>query len=309
MTSALTTTPEPSAAGAAVSVAQISVEQCWADPDALAQNTTKVERWYRDSADSSDLVVFPELTLTGYIPLKGYDQVKKRVLAGVAARVVDEALPSLMALTNGRRAAMVVGFMEPTTVRYEMHNSVALIQDGAILGVYRKMHLPVEENHYFVPGDAAVVADCRAGRVGLSICYDIVFPESARLAALHGAELLCVPSNWLAIEDLQRLGEVLPVARALEQQMHVVFVNGVGDLEVRGRRWNLYGGSMIVSATGQKIARAGAGEETLRGFLPSSDLAAAANVFPVMRDRRPDAYGDIAGPRSNFARLLRKPDE
>jgi predicted amidohydrolase len=297
------------AAGAAISVAQISVEQCWADPDALARNTAKVERWYREAADSSDLVIFPELTLTGYIPLKGYDQAKKRVLAGVAAHVVDDALPRLTALTNGRRAAMVIGFMEPTTVRYEMHNSVALIQDGTILGVYRKMHLPVEENHYFVPGDAAVVADCRAGRVGLNICYDLVFPEAARLAALHGAELLCVPSNWLAIEDLQRLGDILPIARALEQQMHVVFVNGVGELEVRGRRWNLYGGSMIVSATGQKIARAGADEETLRGFLPSSDLAQAANVFPVMRDRRPDAYSDIAETRSSFARLLRKPHE
>ena len=306
----MTTTPEQSdASGASIAVAQISVEQCWADPSALARNTAKVESRYREAADGADLVVFPELTLTGYIPLKGYDQAKKRVLAGVATNVIDEALPALMALTNGRRAAMIVGFMEPTTVRYEMHNSVAVIQDGAILGVYRKMHLPVEENHYFVPGDAAVVVNCRAGRVGLNICYDIVFPESARLAALHGAELLCVPSNWLAIEDLQRLGEVLPVARALEQQMHVVFVNGVGELEVRGRRWKLYGGSVIVSATGQKIARAGAHEETLQGFLPASDLAEAANVFPLMRDRRPDAYGDVAKPRSSFARLLGKPHE
>src|SRR5262249_47728228 len=157
----------------------------------------------------------------------------------------------------------------------EMYNAVALIQDGAILGVYRKMHLPVEENHYFVPGDATTVVACRAGRVGLTICYDIVFPESARLAALQGAELLCVPSNWLAIQDLQRLGEVLPVARALEQQMHVVFVNGVGELEVRGRRWNLYGGSMIVSATGHPVARAAGGEETLTGFLPAAALGEA----------------------------------
>jgi len=295
-------------AGAAIAVAQISAEQCWADPAALARNTAKVERWYLDAADDADLAVFPELILTGYIPLKGYDQTKKRVLAGVAAEVVDKSLPALAAATRGRRAAMVVGFMEPTTVRYEMHNSVAVIQDGTILGVYRKMHLPVEENHYFVPGDAAVVVDCRAGRVGLNICYDIVFPESARLAALKGAELLCVPSNWLAIEDLQRLGEVLPVARSLEQQMHVVFVNGVGELEVRGRRWSLFGGSMIVSATGHAVACAGAGEEMLNGFLPDSALVDAASVFPLMRDRRPDAYGDLAATRSIFAGLRRSSD-
>lgn len=96
-------------------------------------------------------------------------------------------------------------------------------------------------------------------------------------------------------------------SRALEQQMHVIFVNGVGEMEVRGRRWSLYGTSTIVSATGQKIARAGAGEEMLTGFLPASALADAANVFPVMRDRRPDAYGALVAPRSSMARVRRGP--
>jgi N-carbamoylputrescine amidase len=302
--SALTSTPEAAApAGAAITVAQISAEQCWADPSALARNVAKIEQWYRNSAADSDLVVFPELILTGYIPLKGYDQAKKAVLSEVAARVVNDAIPKLAALTNGRRAAMLVGFMEATSMRHEMYNSVAVIQDGAVLGVYRKMHLPVEENHYFIPGDAATVVACRAGRVGLNICYDIVFPESARLAALQGAEIICVPSNWLAIADLQRLGEMLPVARALEQQAHVVFVNGVGELEVRGRRWNLYGNSVIVSATGQIVARAGGGEEALKGFLPAADLTTAAGVFPVLRDRRPDAYAALTTSREATALL------
>lgn len=160
-----------------ITVAQIAAEQCWADPTALQRNTEKIEQWYLRCSDGSDLVVFPELTLSGYIPLKGYDQARKRVLAEVAARAADAALPKLAAATRGRRAAMLVGLMEPTSMRYEMYNSVAVVQDGAILGVYRKMHLPVEENHYFVPGDEAVVVDCRAGRVGLNICYDLVFPN------------------------------------------------------------------------------------------------------------------------------------
>lgn len=300
----MTATPERSeAAGAAINVAQIAAEQCWADPSALSRNAAKVEQWYGRIADQADLVVFPELVLTGYIPLKGYDQRKKQTLSEVAARVIDDALPALMAATNGRRAAMVVGFMEPSSMRHEIHNSVALLQDGAVVGVYRKMHLPVEENHYFVPGDEAVVVDCRAGRIGLSICYDLVFPESARLAALQGAELLCVPSNWLGIENLQRLGEVLPPARAMENQMHVVFANGVGELEVRGRSWQLYGGSVIVSATGRVISRAGNGEEVLSAFLSDDGLSEAASVFPIMRDRRPDAYSALTSSRTNFARL------
>jgi predicted amidohydrolase len=97
----------------------------------------------------------------------------------------------------------------------------------------------------------------------------------------------------------------MPIARALEQQMHVVFVNGVGDLEVRGRTWRLYGASLIVSATGQVIARGGDSEEIVEGLLPVADLAAAAGVFPVLRDRRPDAYGDLTAPLSRFAHFAR----
>ncbi len=290
-------------AGKEIRIAQISAEQCWADPTALKRNTSKVVQWYERAADDADLVVFPELTLTGYIPLKGYDQKRKLVLAEVSQRVAHDALPRVVAATRGKQAAMVVGFMEPSTMRNEIYNSVALVQDGTVLGVYRKMHLPVEENHYFVPGDQPVVVDCRAGRVGLIICYDIVFPEAARLAALRGAELLCVPSNWLAIEDLQRLGAALPIARALEGQMHVVFVNGVGGLEVRGRTWHLYGTSTIVSAAGQVVARGSEGEEMISGVLADEDLATAANVFSVLRDRRPDAYGDLTASPSSFARV------
>ncbi len=299
----LTAEADAPVAGAQVAVAQISAIQCWSDPSGLEVNTAKVQDWYGKVADSTDLVVFPELTLSGYIPLKGYDQNKKRILSEVADRAAGKSLPELAKATKGRRAAMVVGFMEPTSMRHEMYNSVALLQDGAILGVYRKMHLPVEENHYFVPGDETVVVDCRAGRVGLTICYDIVFPESARMAALQGAEIVIATSNWLAIQDLQRLGEVLPVARALEQQCHVIFVNGVGQFEIRGRVWDLYGASTIVSAKGEVVAKAGNGEELLQGFLPRSALADAANVFPLMRDRRPDAYGDIAGGRTRFAKV------
>ncbi|MCU1497653.1 MAG: carbon-nitrogen hydrolase family protein [Acidimicrobiales bacterium] len=289
------------AGSVAVRIAQTSSAQAWSDPTALTENVAKTAAWYDEAADAVDLVVFPELNLSGYIPLKGYDQTRKRTLYEVAQRATGEELPRLAALTEGRRAAMVVGFMEASTMRNEMHNSLALLQDGQVLGIYRKMHLPVEENHYFLPGDAPLVLDTRAGRVALSICYDMVFPESARLAALAGAEVLLVCSNWLGIANLRQLGAVLPVARALEQQVHVVFVNGVGELEVRGRRWELFGTSTIVSATGRILATAGEAEERLDGLLTADDLAEAAGVFPVLRDRRPGAYGDLVALPSAFS--------
>jgi len=297
-------TPEPSGLrGREIRIAQISAEHCWTDPGALERNAAKTLQWYERAADEADLIVFPELILTGYIPATGYNQKVKRLLAELAQRVAGEELPRIAAATRGRRAAMVVGFMEPSTMRNEFYNSAALLQDGNVLGVYRKMHLPTEENHYFIPGDTPAVVDCRAGRVGLIICYDLVFPEAARLAALEGAETLCVPSNWLAREELEHLTATLSVARALEEQMHVVFANGVGTVEVRGRAWRLYGGSTIVNAVGQVLVRGGAEEEMVAGVLSEETLAAAANIFPVLRDRRPDAYGNLVASRNNFARV------
>jgi predicted amidohydrolase len=135
------------------------------------------------------------------------------------------------------------------------------------------------------------------------ICYDLLFPELARDAALRGTEVLVVASNWLDIGNLRRLGEILPVARALEGQHHVVFANGVGPLEVRGRTWDLYGESSLISAGGEVVARAGSGPETLRGTLRSDDLEHASDTFPVLRDRRPDVYGSLVAPHARFAVL------
>jgi len=283
-----------------VAAVQLAVAQAWDDESAVLANLDTVRSAYEAVADDTDLVVFPELALTGYIPLKGYDQRRKRILA-MAATEARAAVDALAAVTRGRRALMAVGFMEPAAARHELFNSVALLDDGSIAGVYRKAHLPVEENHYFTPGGTALVSDTRIGRVGVVICYDLLFPEITRQAALHGTEVLVVPSNWLDIAHLRRLGEVLPVARALEGQCHVVFVNGVGDLEVRGRSWSLYGTSRIVSALGATVAVGGGGSETLMGVLPGEHLEQASNVFPVARDRRPELYGDLVRPQTDFA--------
>lgn len=281
--------------------AQIAVEQCWQEPEAVTRNADKALQRYLEVADSTDLVVFPELALTGYIPLKGYDQRRKRILADVAGRAFHDELPRLQAATAGRRAALAIGLMEPSSMRNEMANAVVYVEDGSVLGLYRKLHLPVEENHFFLPGDGIVVVDAAIGRVGLSICYDMLFPEVGRMMALEGVEIMLLPSNWLDIVNLRRNGEVLPAARAIEGQMHVIFVNGVGELEVRGHRWSLYGRSRIVAATGEVMACAGPDEEMLTAKLTAADLDAGSDVFPLLRDRRPNMYTPIIAPHSAFA--------
>lgn len=286
-----------------VVVGQIPARQAWSDPDAVAANASMIQSIYEDHADEADLIVFPEVALTGYIPLKGYDQRRKRILAEAAKQAVERALPTLTVATRSRRAVLITGLMEPATMRHEFHNSVAVLDDGAIAGVYRKIHLPVEENHYFTPGDEVVVVDTRAGRIAPMICYDLLFPEVTRIAALRGVETIVMVSNWLDIAHLRRLGEVLPVARALESHAHVIFVNGVGEMEARGHRFSLYGRSRIVTATGDVIAVAGDAEDLLYATLPGAELDSASDVFPVMRDRRPSIYRPLIDGAATFAAL------
>jgi predicted amidohydrolase len=292
-----------------VALAQIPARQAWAEETAVEANTTTIHHLYEMYADETDLVVFPELALTGYIPLKGYDQRRKRILAQAAKQASESSLPELLEATKGRRAVMVVGLMEPAAMRHEFYNSVAVLDDGRIAAMYRKIHLPVEENHYFTPGDEVVLAETRAGLIAPMICYDLLFPEVTRIAALGGAEIIVMASNWLDIAHLRRLGEVLPVARALESHTHVLFVNGVGDLEARGNRFSLYGGSRAVTATGEVVAETDGSEGVLMATLPGADLDAASEVFPVMRDRRPELYRPLIAPASRFASLTVDPSD
>jgi predicted amidohydrolase len=298
--------PEPATSpprDLAVTLAQIPARQAWADDGAVEANTKTVRSLYEMHADEADLVVFPELALTGYIPLKGYDQRRKRILAQAAEQAAGSSLPELLEATKDRRAVMVVGLMEPAAMRHEFYNSVAVLDDGGIAAVYRKIHLPVEENHYFTRGDEVVLAETSAGLIAPMICYDLLFPEVTRIAALRGAEIIVMVSNWLDIAHLRRLGEVLPVARALESHAHVLFVNGVGDLEARGHRFSLYGGSRAVTATGEVVAEADGSEGVVVATLPGADLDAASEVFPVMRDRHPELYQPLIAPASAFASL------
>jgi predicted amidohydrolase len=286
-----------------VAMAQIPARQAWADDQAVKANTETISSIYELYADEVDLVVFPELALTGYIPLKGYDQGKKRILSTAAEQASNQALPQLREASSGRRAVVVVGLMEPAAMRHEFYNSVAVLDDGNLSAVYRKIHLPVEENHYFLPGDEVVVAETRAGMIAPMICYDLLFPEVTRIAAMRGAEILVMVSNWLDIAHLRRLGEVLPVARALESHAHVLFVNGVGDLEARGHRFTLYGRSRAVTATGDVVAEADDAEGVLVATLPGADLNSASDVFPVMRDRRPPVYRPLIASASDLGSL------
>ena len=184
------------------------------------------------------------------------------------------------------------------------HNTACVIDaDGTLLGRYRKMHVPDDplfyEKFYFTPGDTGFRAfDTAVGRVGVAICWDQWFPESARLLALDGAELLLFPTaiGWIDREpDAARAAQrdawrIVQRAHAIANGVFVAAPNRVGTEE----RIEFWGGSFVCDPAGRLIAEAPADAEHV--LLVDCDLGqveAQRRAWPFLRDRRIDAYGDL----------------
>ena len=188
-------------------------------------------------------------------------------------------------------------------------NSCAVINaNGALLGAYRKMHIPhdpqFEEKYYFTPGDRGFRAwDTAAGRLGVLICWDQWYPEAARLTAMHGAEILFYPTaiGWLPAEK-KALGEqqhqsweIIQRAHAVANGCYVASVNRLGhEAPAGGQGIEFWGRSFIAGPMGDLVAKASTDKEEL--LLADADFDAIRNQrewWPFLRDRRVDAYKEL----------------
>ena len=186
-------------------------------------------------------------------------------------------------------------------------NSIAIIDaDGSNLGVYRKSHIPhgsgYQEKYYFSPGDTGFqIWDTACGRIGVGICWDQWFPESARVMALKGAELLFYPTaigselldkEWDSAPHWQRVMQ----GHAGANLVPLIASNRVGAEAGRnGTSLEFYGSSFIADQFGEKVAEADREEETI--LTAKFDLDEVANqraFWGIFRDRRPELYGPIA---------------
>lgn len=192
---------------------------------------------------------------------------------------------------------MIVPFYE-RAMAGELYNAAAIINDaGECIGVYRKHHIPMSarfnEKFYFRPGNRGFpVFDTPQGKIGVMICYDRHFPESARMLGLAGAEVVFVPTA--ACSDFARKAwEVELRGHAIANGVFIAAVNRVGK-EVDS---DYFGASIFVDPIGQVIAQAsGTEEEVLVADLERARLEATRSVWPFYRDRRPEAYAPIVEP-------------
>jgi predicted amidohydrolase len=236
----------------------------------------------------SQVIVLPELAQSGYV-------FESAAEARSVAQTIDgKALSAWASLTKELQVVVVAGFCEAAPSG-EIYNSAALIDAGEVRAVYRKAHLWDKEKEVFAAGAAApAVVDTRFGRIGMVICYDLEFPEWTRLAALQGAELLCVPTNWprgAAQPQGERPCEVVRVqACASVNRMFVAACCRVG--EERGVEW--VGSSCIVDADGYPLAGP-LDDHSAETIQAEVKLSEARNKWictrnNVLQDRRPDLY-------------------
>jgi predicted amidohydrolase len=256
------------------------------DPDA---NRATAAGAVRDAAaQGARLVVLPELSDSGYV-FTGPDEAR-----GLATRAADSpTLRQWRDLAAAHGCAVVGGFCELGDDGL-LYNSAALVDESGPRAVYRKAHLWDREKLIFTPGaDAPPVVSLPYGQVAVMICYDLEFPEWARLAALDGADLIAAPVNWPAAPCPagERPAEVTKVqADASVNGVYVVVADRCGV--ERGVDW--ISGTLIAGPEGYLLAGPVLADHPAL-LVADCDLAAARDKRinehnDLLADRRPELY-------------------
>jgi N-carbamoylputrescine amidase len=276
--------------GRAVTVAAV---QC-ALGGGRADNVARVERLVRDAAArGARIVLAPELFEGPYF----CREEKAEWFAEARTVGEDEAVSRMRRVAAELGIVVPVSFFERAGQVY--YNSVAIVDaDGSILGVYRKSHIPdgpgYEEKFYFRPGDSGFRAwPTRFGTIGVGICWDQWFPESARAMMLLGAEILFYPTA-IGSEphepdlDTRDPWQRAMIGHAVSNVVPVVAANRVGD--EHGQVF--YGSSFIADGRGEKRAELGRSDEgAITATFELDALAKARAAWGFFRDRRPELYG------------------
>ena len=256
--------------------------------DDVEKNIARAATLAREAAADADLVVLPE-----YLQYRGSAdgfRASVRAIPGPTtapfAAIARESGCWVLAGTHAEASG------DPVR---PYNTAVLLDRAGSLAATYRKLHLfdvsvddgPFDrESARMTPGDRAVVVDVEGAPLGLSICYDLRFPELYRALSLAGAEILAVPAVFT-----ERTGrdhwEVLLRARAIENGAYVVAAAGCGA----GGPGAIaaWGHSMVVDPWGRVVAQAGMDEAIVRAELDLSLVAAARRQIPALANMRPDA--------------------
>lgn len=241
------------------------------------------------AGNNVDLIVFPECALTGYVFASREEAIP------FMETIPGPSTHELVACCKELGVHIIIGLLEIDADR--CFNTAIIVAPQGLIGKYRKIHLPFLGIDRFVdPGDQAFqVYPTPIGNIGLHICYDCNFPESARVMTLAGADILALPTNWP--EGRGKVAKYVINTRAYENKVHLVAVNRVGT--ERGTRF--IGNSKIVDAWGDTLAEASSDqEEIIYAEISIAEARQKRIVFKpgefeldFIGDRRPELYGEL----------------
>ncbi|MCD7833829.1 MAG: N-carbamoylputrescine amidase [Lachnospiraceae bacterium] len=275
----------------------------------VSENIEKADRMVRQAAErGANVILLPELFERQY-----FCQERRYEYYHFAKPLLEND-----AVLHFQRVAKELGVVLPISFYekdgYSLYNSIAMIDaDGSVMGVYRKTHIPddhyYQEKFYFTPGNTGFhVWETRFGRLGVGICWDQWFPESARCMALQGAEIILYPTaigsepilecdsmpHWRRCMQGHAASNLTPVAAA----------NRIGLERVEPAKENggqnssllFYGSSFITDETGEIVCAASRDqEEILTAAFDLDEIEDNRMSWGLFRDRRPGKYKEISG--------------
>ena len=235
-----------------------------------------------EQAREADLVVLPELANSGYNFISD-----KQAYELAESEANSSFIDSLVSVAKDHNQVIVTGFNEKEGP--DLYNSSLLITPSGLIGKYRKMHLFMNEKAFFKPGNLGLpLFDVGFGMLGMQICFDYIFPETWRILAMNGADIVCHPSNLVTPYP----HKVLP-AQALMNRIFIVTANRIGtegDITFSGR-------SVITDPEGDFILEAPRDTESV--LITPLNLDKARNKMitaknHVFEDRFPEHYKDLS---------------
>ncbi len=242
----------------------------------VAANVTAVERLLESVR--ADLLVLPELANSGYL----YGSPDELLPFTERADGSGPFLTALRRVAGRTGGVIVTGLAERAAAG--LYNSAVAVDARGVLASYRKTHLFYREKDLFVPGDTGFqVLEIAGARIGMMICFDWYFPESARTLALRGAQILAHPSN-LVLPNCQ----TAMVTRCLENRMYAITTNRYGTEALGEERLTFTGASQLMSPKGERLLQAPV----------EGDCVLVADIDPsAADDKRPTSRNDLFGDR------------
>jgi N-carbamoylputrescine amidase len=291
-------------------VVRVGLTQMACGPDVERNRARQMRLLERAARQGAEIVCTQELFASPY-----FCQVEDHGFFDLAEPIPGPTTDALGRLARRHGMVVVASLFERRAPGLYHNTAVVIDADGALLGLYRKMHIPDDplyyEKFYFAPGDTGFRAwTTRRGRIGVLVCWDQWFPEGARLTVLQGAELLFYPTaiGWHPAEKAEHgprqheAWELVQRSHAIANGCFVAASNRVGHERLAGRDGRpvagdgieFWGGSFVAAPDGRVLYRAPADREAVAVVACDlREVETARTHWPFLRDRRIDAYGDL----------------